>query len=380
MNSRADRMLVIGFVFTLFLMSIAFFLLPSQRFSELENRYLQTAPHFTWGNLFSKKYTDEAERYVVDQFPFRNQWIAVKSTIEQLRLQQENNGIYMGKDGYLFEKFMAPDYVKVEKYTDALMQFAKNHQDITTTFMLAPTSVGMYPERLPLYAPNYPQTEVNQFIADRINGNIAFLDGFDFLRPHAMEPIYYRTDHHWTTHGAYLAYAAFAASQGWQPIAKEQFQIETVSNSFLGSYHTKSQFTSISPDSIEVYRPITPVHSTMYVADTGESYNSLYDKSFLEKKDQYSYFQGGVHALMTLTSKLPAQQIDLEKLLVIKDSYAHNVLPFLTLHVPEIHVIDMRYYNGSISDYIAEHGINDVLFLFNTTTFIDNPDLLKLKN
>jgi len=132
------------------------------------------------------------------------------------------------------------------------------------------------------------------------------------------------------------------------------------------------------PDSIEVYTPVQPVSTDMYIADTDETFTSMYDTSFLEKKDQYSYLLGGVHALMKFTSKLDPSVVQQEKLLVIKESYAHSVIPFLTLHVPEIHVIDMRYYNGSISDYMSENGIKDVLLLFNTDTFIDSPALLKL--
>ncbi|MEG0473040.1 MAG: DHHW family protein, partial [Solibacillus sp.] len=166
--------------------------------------------------------------------------------------------------------------------------------------------------------------------------------------------------------------------KGWQPLSQSDFLIETVSESFLGSYHTRSQFTGLTPDTIQTYTPRHPVHTEMYIADTDKTVASMYDESFLAKKDQYSYFLSGVHALMKLTTKLDPQQIAQEKLLVIKDSYAHNVLPFLTNHVPEIHVIDLRYYNGRIGDYLSENGIQDVLFLFNTATFVEDTALLKL--
>ncbi|OAB34856.1 hypothetical protein PMSD_13930 [Paenibacillus macquariensis subsp. defensor] len=378
MKQRADRILVGGFVLTLALMSLTFFLLPKERFSELENRVLQSAPHLKWDNLLSKKYADDAESFVTDQFPFRSKWVAVKSSVEQLRLQQENNGIYKGTDGYLFEKFATPDYSTIQQYADAVKKFAISHPEAKTTFMLAPTSVGIYVDRLPWLAPIYSQAKVNQFIAEDVQGSVSFIDGFDFLSPHASEPIFYRTDHHWTTNGAYLAYVTYAQKMGWHPLSKKEFNIQTVSDSFLGSYHTRSQFNGVNPDSIEVYTPIQPISTEMYVADTDETFTSMYDANFLKKKDQYSYFLGGVHALMKLTSKLDPSVVQQEKLLVIKDSYAHSVIPFLTLHVPEIHVIDMRYYNGSISDYMSENGIKDVLLLFNTATFIDNPALLKL--
>ncbi|WP_256761673.1 DHHW family protein [Cohnella sp. WQ 127256] len=378
MKQKADRILVGGFVSILFLMSLAFFLMPKERFSELENRTLQATPQLTWDNLISKTFADQAESFVTDHFPFRADWVWTKSTMEQLRLQQENNGIFRGKDGYLFEKFAEPDYAKLQQYVEAVKQFADSHPDASMTFMLAPTSIGMYPERLPWKAPNYSEAKVNDFIADHLKDGLSFMDGFRFLSPHASEQIYYKTDHHWTTLGAYYAYIAYAEKMGWEPMSQEEFQITNVSESFLGSYHTRSQFSGLTPDTIQTYIPKHPVQTEMYIADTDKTFSNLYDDSFLEKKDQYSYFLGGVHALMTLKSPLDPQAVTTEKLLVVKDSYAHSFLPFLTQHVPEIHVIDIRYYNGSISDYMAQNGIKDVLMLFNTATFVDNGEILKI--
>ncbi|MEK3986505.1 DHHW family protein [Paenibacillus sp. FSL K6-3166] len=378
MKQRTDRILVAGFVATLFLVGITFFLLPVQRFSELENRYLQSAPQLTWDNLLSHTYAEEAESFVTDHFPFRAKWVWVKSAVEQMRLQQENNGIYKGKDGYLFEKFEAPDHNKVQQYAAAVRRFADKNAAAKMTFLLAPTSVGLYNERLPWLAPVYSQAEVNQTIAKDVGDSLTFINGFDVLAPHAAEPLYYRTDHHWTTYGAYLAYVAYAKSMGWQPLSQSEFEIETVSDSFLGSYHTRSQFNGVAPDSIQMYKPVHDVSTKMHIVDTNETLSSMYDPSYLAKKDKYSYFLGGVHALMKITSQLDPKVVKQEKLLVIKDSYAHSVIPFLTQHVPEIHVIDIRYYNGSISEYMAQNEIKDVLMLFNTATFVDNASILKL--
>ncbi|WP_342600635.1 DHHW family protein [Psychrobacillus sp. FSL H8-0483] len=378
MKQKAERLLVFGFVGTLFLFALFFFILPRERFSELENRYLQASPHLTWDNLMSKKYAEEAESFVTDHFPFRDEWLWIKSTVEQFRLQQENNGIYKGKDEYLLEKFLEPDYTKIQQYTEAVNLFASNQPQVDMTFMLVPTSIGLYPERLPWLAPSYPQKKVNQFIEDQLLNEITFMNGFQFLEPHATDPIYYRTDHHWTTYGAYLAYVAYAEQKGWDPLSKKDFQIQTVSNSFLGSYHTRSQFNGILPDTIEAYIPREPTHTEMYIADTNETMTGMYDASFLAKKDQYSYFLGGVHALMKLTTELDSRQIEQDKLLILKDSYAHSMIPFLTRHVPEIHVIDIRYYNGSITEYLTKNEINDVLFLFNTSTLVSDSALLKL--
>ncbi|MGE7839504.1 DHHW family protein [Lysinibacillus sp. NPDC093712] len=378
MKQNAERLLVFGFVGTMLFFALLFFILPHQRFSELENRYLQAAPRLTWDDIMSKKYAEEVERFVTDHFPFRDKWLWLKSATEKGRLQQENNDIYQGKDGYLFDKFTEPDNTKVQQDINAVKQFAYKHPKVNMTFLLAPTSIGLYPERLPWLAPTYPQKKVNQLIEGQLHNDLTFINGFDFLEPHASETIFYRTDHHWTTYGAYLAYVAYAKQMGWEPLSQSDFLINNVSNSFLGSYHTRSQFTNVTPDQIQAYIPRKQVETEMYIADSNQTFTTMYDTSFLKKKDQYSYFLGGVHALMKLTTKLDPQQIEQQKLLVIKDSYAHNVIPFLTNHIPEIHVIDLRYYNGNITQYMTENGIEDVLFLFNTTTFIEDTTISKI--
>lgn len=382
MNKWTDRMYVWGFVSLLGVMSLLFFLLPKEAFSEMENRSLQKFPELTLDRIWSNQFSEEAELFVTDHFPYRTDFIFAKSVLEQLRLQKENNGIYLGKDGYLFEKFKKPDVEELTKYTDALKQFAANHPETSITFMLSPNSVGVYPERLPLLATAYPQKEINDFISGKISESMSFLNGFAFLQPEDVEsdkPLFYRTDHHWTTYGAYLAYLAYAEQQGWQPLTEDQFNIRTVTESFLGSYHTRGQFGGVKPDSIQMYEPKTPVETEMYIADTDTTVHSLYDESFLDKKDKYSYFQGGVHALVTLKNNLTPEAEKKKKLLVIKDSYAHSMVPFLTNHVEEIHMIDIRFYNGNFSDYMKQNGIEDALLLFNTSTFVEERGLLKLK-
>lgn len=381
MEKKHDRVLVIGFIILLFALSILFLLLPKETFSEMENRYLQQAPQLTWKHVVTKTFSERAESYVADHFPFRGSWIAVKAAAERFRLQKENNDIFQGENGYLLEKFTEPDWIQLQKYTDSVKRFVQSHPNIQFSFMLAPTSVGLNEELLPPYATVFPQYKVNRYIGGELQEDLRFLDGFDFLEPEksSFKPLYYRTDHHWTTHGAYLAYQYYAQAMGWSPYPESAFQNKTVTDSFLGSYHTKSQFNILTPDSIEAYLPKLAVSTERYVADNKQRIAGLYDESFLTKKDKYSYFLGGVHAVMKLSSKLEREAVDLNKLLIIKDSYAHSVIPFLTLHVPELHVIDMRYYNGSIQDYLAENKITHVLFLFNTTTLVSDPSLLKLR-
>ncbi|MBP2000757.1 hypothetical protein J2Z69_001788 [Paenibacillus shirakamiensis] len=372
-----QKMLVSGFLCAIFGMSGLFWVLPKTSFSETENRRLQQAPKFTWDHLISKQFSEDTEAYITDHFPWRTGWVQVKSEMEQARLQQENNGIYKGKDGYLFEKFNQPSDADLAQYTEAIGRFVQRHPESHMTLLLAPNSIGLYPERLPKFAPYGSEAYVNQFVGTKLGQRLTYLNGFDFLPKDSTQPLYYRTDHHWTTYGAFLAYQNYARHMQWTPESLIDYNVHTVSDAFLGSYQTRSQYGGLTPDTIQMYDPKSGRSSTQYVADTNQTIG-LYDPSFLQRKDKYSYFLGGVHGLSVIHTQLPKNQTKIQKILVIKDSYAHSFLPFLTAHIPEIHVIDSRYYNGNISEYMTKNQITEVLFVFNTATFVDNPALLKL--
>lgn len=377
-----NRLLACGFAGMLLGVSVLLAVTPKSSFSELENRYLQAFPRLDWESVSSKKFADETEAYLSDHFPWRNGWIGLKSRLETLRGQRENNGVYLGSGGWLFEAYRKPQSDVMQAYADKLKTFAGHHPDLDISFMLSPNSVGMDPDRLPTGAPHDSQREVNKEFGRLLQGRgIHFLNGFSFLDAAAgSKQLFYRTDHHWTTYGAFLAYRAYARSMNWTPLTEQDFTVRPVSSSFLGSYQTRGQFAGLKPDEIDLYVPKVSYPLTMSILDTGQTKNSLYDGSYLAKKDQYSYFLGGVHALSVIRTELPPARADLDKLLVVKDSYAHSAIPFLALHAREIHVIDPRYYNGSIGDYAAANGIEQILFLFNTGSLFETSGLLNHLN
>ncbi len=370
-----------SFVMILSGLCLLFFILPKQTFSELENRTLQAFPSFSFEKLFNGSFTKDTEIFITDHFPYRKQWVAAKSIMEQGRLQQENNQIYLGKEGYLLEKLEEPDWEKLTSYIEAINLFAVNNSHNKITMLLAPTSIGINADKMPWLAQSFPQASIHSFIKEKLTSETSFLDGLSILdsAPKDGRQLFYKTDHHWTTYGAYVAYEAYAKQMGWQPKRESDFQIQTVTKQFLGSFHTRSLFSGVKPDTIEAYIPLQPHQYDIYIADDDTKTDSLYDPAYLDKKDKYSYFQGGVHALMTITTNLSDDEVDLDSLLVIKDSYAHSMLPFLAEHVRNIHVIDIRYYNGPISKYMEQEQIEQALLLFNSTTFASEQNLLKLK-
>lgn len=413
----ANRFMTIGFLAVISSLLLVFLLTPSKGYSELENRYLQELPKFSLERLLSKDFNDEFETYIADQFPMRDEWLGVKAKVEEMRLQQENNGIYKGKDGYLFEKFDEPDWSKIDRYLTAINKLASTNPDVRVTLMLVPNSIALNRDKLPAFAAYYPQERVSAYVAEGLLPEINYLNGFDFLglsqaerdelfsRLDLTDPVneiagketsdketsgnkgnekmldsylYFKTDHHWTTYGAYLAYLAYAESQGYPGRGLDEFRIERMAENYLGSFHSRGLFANLEGDNFDVMVPVRDQVVKLYVHDDESDYETWYFPDHLVKKDKFPYYYNGVHAWMSLSSQLEETEIRQDSLLVIKDSYAHNLLPFLALDIPEIDVLDMRFYSGRISSYITDHDVREILLVFNTGTFVEASEITRL--
>lgn len=364
-------LLVIGLIF----LSLPLLLLtkPVKPFSEFENRYLTTFPKFRWTNVQSGDFGKQMEQFMADQFPFRESWVTVKAMMEYVMNKRENNGVYAGKKGYLFEKITAPE-IALEKQIESIDQFAQSI-NIPTYLMLVPNSAAILSNQLPRFAPIPEQHSYIDQATKLLEPNVTVISVFDALQKRKDEYIYYRTDHHWTTLGAYYAYRVFAEKLGITPFEKEVFDIKMVSNSFYGSLFAKSHFRHVEPDHIYLWLSKQPYLSTVQHMDDGTVLTSLYDLEKLQQRDQYPVFLGGNHAW----SIIKTQGAPKRTLLVIKDSYAHSLLPFLTLHYDEIHVLDLRYYNLSPKDYATSINADEVLILYNVATFQNEANLKKLR-
>ncbi len=349
------------------------FVVPKVSFSEQENRMLASFPTFDFTKLVEGEYLKEMESYINDHFVFRDLWLKVKSTFEQACLKTENTGIYIGEDGYLFEKQVL-DETKVEnvkQHIERINAFAQN-QKVPITMMLIPNSVSVYPEKLPANAPVYDQSKLIEEVYQNLT-SIKTIDVLDTLIEHKDEYIYFKTDHHMTSLGAYFVYQEYAKENGIPLHSLEDYEIRLVADDFLGTFDSKAQLILQEKDFMYQYQLKEKVFLQVEY-DTQVS-NSLYEESYLQTKDKYSYYLNGNQARVKVTTSNKNH----EKLLVIKDSYAHNMAPFICNDFEEVHFIDLRYYKMSMSDYIEENGITQVLILYNVSNFVEDLGLRSLK-
>ena len=232
---------------TLFVCYLVFFvslntLGEKKTFSETENRVLQTKPTFSIEKLFEGRFTGKYEDYKVDQFFDRDFWIDVKIKTDKLLLKKESNNVYLGKDDYLLEKFDKPVEENVSKNLDAIDSFAKKYKNVKQYMLISPTAINILSNKLPMDAPVVDQQQYLDDYAKRLNSNISFVDTYTTLLEHKKEDLFYRTDHHWTTLGAFYSYQRLGDFMNFTPKDSDDYDIELVSNSFNGALASKSGY------------------------------------------------------------------------------------------------------------------------------------------
>ena len=355
-----------------------FIVSPKVDFSESENRQLALWPTYTFQSLKDGSYMSGIQKYLSDHFPMRDGFMTLKTKTEIMLGKEEINGIYIAKDGYLIEQYDAP------KQTEKIItQFGKLYNDITTdarnniSLMLVPTAVTTYNDKLPETAPDkgvLRQLDTMDTIYDALP-EMKRIDCWEDLKeaalaekdqaPGSFTPLYYHTDHHWTTYGAYVAYRAFCEEMEINPLPEEAFEKTVVTDSFRGTVYSKLNDTTVPGEEITIYE--NPDNRlTVSYQDTGEVTDTLYNKDYLEKKDKYSMFLNNLHPVIEITN----ETADSDKVMVlVKDSYANSIVPFLVNHYKKIYVFDTRYYRFGPASFINQHPeVTDVLVLYNMNT------------
>ena len=349
-----QTILFLVFIGAFFVLHLA---LPDRSFSDQENRMLQTAPRFSFSELFSGRFTTNFESYVTDQFPLRDSWIALKARAELASGKDANKDVYLCGGDTLIEPYTAPEQASLEFALESVSALADT-AGVPVYFALIPSPCEIWGDKLPKGAPNDSQRETIDFAYTHCSARS--INVSSVLASHADEPIFYRTDHHWTTLGAYYGYTALAQAMGFAPTPLSDYAATVVSERFYGSACNSSGFRWVRPDTITRYVPQGGAVITSY--PTGDPVEiPLYDET---QPDKYAYFYGGNTPLLTVDTGNEGPS-----LLILRDSYMDSLSPFLFPHFSRIHIMDLRYYRMSLKDYIAENDIDSILVCYNVKNF-----------
>ena len=360
------------FIILLFLVMIINVIVPDQEESELENRALEQRPRFNLTTILSGDFMEQWEKYLSDQFAGRDTWRSLKVSLDRLGGARKENDIYIGKDGQLMEDIEVPDDGRLEANLTAIRDFAETYEDIPVTMMLVPDAACILNDSLPAFARVEDQRQMFSMAERKLGDTVNWVDTVSILNNHKSEKLYYKTDHHWTTQGAFYVFQDAAETLGIEGDVSDDFVSYTVTDSFNGVLAASSGVGLDEMEQIDIYAPTGGDDDVVvnYV-DEGRKTTSLYDSSKLETRDKYGVFLGGNTSVVDIRTVFTSQK----RLLVVKDSFADCFIPFLAPYYREIVVVDPRYYSGTMQDIMDSYRITDALILYSGNTFFTDNNI-----
>ena len=368
MSNKYNKLLTALFCGFLGLVLVISTVLPDKSFSEVENRNLSKVPELSWEALKNGDFMADAEEYTADHIVGRDFWVALKAWCERLSGKQENNGAYFAGDA-LVNRVEEPDLDKLLESVSHINKLVEN-VDVPVHFGIIPSAAAVWSDRLPYGAPTADELAILKELY--ANADAATLDMAGALMEHKDEYVFYHTDHHWTSLGAFYGANEMFVQLGMEPLKLEDYEPVSVSDSFNGTTFSSSGVRWLAPDSIHTYIPEEGVKVTTYFTGKPEE-GELYVEENLEKKDKYSFFLGGNQPLCVLES-----ENDGTKVLVIRDSYSDSLAPFLTERFSEVHLFDVRYNLTPISQYVAQNDIDQVIVLYSFANFVQGQNIFAL--
>ena len=363
MSKTTQRVTTAVFCAFLALLGILHLVLPDRTFSPVENRNLRQVPAFTWRALREGSYTAALETYLEDQFPLRDGWMGLKTRWEWLLGKREFHDVFLCGGALIGRVGEGDRWEQNLGFVDRLAE----KTDIPVYLGLIPTAAEVWKDRLPHGADSADQSAL---LKEARGTGAVWADIAGALAAHSEEPVFYRTDHHWTSLGAYYGYTALLEAMGETPLPLGK--AETVSDDFYGTLYSSSGVHWVAPDTIERYvREDAVTVEDVYGGET----HGLYVDSFLEEKDQYASFLGGNQPLYIVRNSAASSD---KKLLLVRDSYSDSLAPFLCRHFAEIHLLDLRYNKTSVAQYAADMGADGIAVLYSVDNFMKDADTVFL--
>lgn len=361
----------LGIIFGFFFIDI---FTPDVGFSYSENRTLQQKPELSWNTIKDGSFMEDMEVYVNDQIKFRDEFVKISTYFKLALGQNEINDVYICDD-YLIEKFTDNliDDKLLNQNIGFVNTFLSNHSN--AYIGIVPTATEILGNKLSKYTTNVNQLE----LINKIYGSNQSIDIYSELLKHNQEDIYYRTDHHWTSLGAYYGYVSICKELGIIPMELSEFDISIIDDKFSGTIQSKVNL-DFGYDVLHKYSPnsFSPTYTRVVDEMYQNSSDSLYDESKLSSKEKYAVYIGGNSSIVRIITENGKE--DRGRLLLVKDSYSHSLVPFLTNHYSEIVLLDLRYFMAGTEFFLnsEKEDFDNIILLFNLKNFIDDRNLIRL--
>ena len=363
------------FCFLIGAMLLYYVVAPDKDMSEGENRPLQKRPSFSLSTFTDGSFMDSMEKWLSDQFPLRDKAVAFKTLLDRSLGKKEQNGVYFGKDGFLFEKGSEYDEERISKTASVMKKFMKRYGIENSAVIISPNSSEILSDYLPGYVNEESQKETLSDIRGKLKkGGATWIDCHKILSSQENKTeLFFRTDHHWTVRAAYKVFESL--KEKWELSEKGvKFKFHTVTDDFQGTLASSSGAEGIT-DKIEICMPEKKDMSYVVVWESqGLRKATLFDRAKLNTKNKYEVFLGGNFDKIEITTN----NDNMKSLLIFKDSYANSMIPMLTPYFSKIVIVDPRYYSDEIDNLIADNDFTHLLFLYNVNTFLEDTSIQKV--
>ncbi|MDR1962002.1 MAG: hypothetical protein LBQ16_06940 [Gracilibacteraceae bacterium] len=365
MKEKASlRALTAFFLIFLLVPPAGYLLLADQSFSEMENRYLAQLPAPRLTRLLDGSLARGLETYLADQFPLRSFWVRVKAAADAGLGRKDIGGAYIGARGRLFEK-KDPPAPGLFAENLALMGDLAENSGLPCVFLPVYSAAAFYAEDLPAHAPLLDERRFMREALDTLPPAVDVVDVWPYLAAGSGEgaDLYFRTDHHWTQAGAYRAFLALAARGGWETGDWQPY--DPGAPPFFGALHAQAPLPWLRGDDFLLWENEALTGVDVRFVDTGATALSPYISANLAKKDLYTVFLDGNHSETIIRTAAGSGR----RLLILKDSFAHALAPFLLPYYDEITLIDLRYFHEPLSERLERGDFTEILFVYNLSWF-----------
>ncbi len=334
-------------------------------------------PKLTAEGILDGGYMEEYGEYFTKRFCGKSIFRGLHFSVQTTFGKRESEGIYKGEGQYLLEKIAVPDEKAMGENIQKIQELAGTYYNIPIYFMLVPNAANIQSEKLPAYAVGLDQTKQFDKIRESLGAGITWVEVSKALMKHSDEELYYRTDNNWTSLGAHYGYEALAAAMELDTSKAPELTHYVVNNDYIGTLAKQSGYGKGYEDSITIYVPKNTknsIRTVMSNMDTKKKYATLYDSMKLEKEDKYSLFLGGDAGMIDIRTTADTT----DRLLILKDSFANCLIPFLVPYYREIVAVDPALYEGSIQEIMQKTKFTSILFLYSGNSFVTDKDISRV--
>ena len=340
--SKKDMILLFFAGALLFFGGLSLLFFPAPRFSQFENRLLAEKPSFSFASLADGSYTAAWESYTAERVAGRRLLRGVHAVCELSLGKCQTGEVLYCRDGSLTKRLRTNPHSYQKNLTGIKKLIQESEESgISLTVAIAPRRMDARKNVLPALFKTAPESSPYQALSDKLPTATVFdIEG---------DEAWYRTDHHWTTEGAYAAYCVLSKELGFTPYNRSDFSKETVCDAFWGTTDAAAGLLDTPPDKIELWRYSGDDLLTLTKDGKSAPFHGLYNFEKSKTRDGYAVFLGGNDGIVEITQGTEDPR---QTLLLIKDSFANSVIPFLARHY-RIIAIDPRYTNADLNPYFT---------------------------